>query len=115
MEPRKRTHLVKEAQQQGCCASLSRAPLSARHEEKSTGTVLHEAKPVRTRACHAMMSSRAPSKACLIATLLLRFLEHFTNGHTRGRCGVCGQLCTLMPGRDTPSVMASGLPPHGET
>jgi len=42
-------------------------------------------------------------------------IEHFTNGNTRWRCGVCGQICHLIPGRYTPSVEASGLPPHGET
>ena len=27
----------------------------------------------------------------------------------------CGQIYHLIPGRYTPSVEASGLPPHGET
>ena len=42
-------------------------------------------------------------------------IAHLTHGNTRGRWGVCGQICTLIPERDTPSVEASGLPPHGET
>src|SRR5215471_8366730 len=59
----------------GCCASLSRAPMSARHEGKRGGPVLHEGKPMHTtrHQCHSKMRSHAPSKPCLIATFLLRF------------------------------------------
>jgi len=43
-----------EASQTGCCASLSRGPLSTRDEEQSSGTVLQEVQAMRTRAIHAM-------------------------------------------------------------
>src|SRR4029434_6722143 len=58
-----------------CCASLSRAPRSARHEGKRGGPVLHEEKPMHTtrHQCPSKMRSHAPSKPCLIATFLLRF------------------------------------------
>ena len=42
-------------------------------------------------------------------------ITQLTKGNTRGRCGVCGQICSLIPGRYTPSVEESGLPPHGAT
>ena len=66
---------LEEAEQKGFCASLSRAPMRARHEEKRGGTVLQEVKPMRTtrNQCHSQMRSRAPSKPCLRATFLLRF------------------------------------------
>src|SRR4029434_7781595 len=50
--------------------------MSARHEGKRDGTVLQEVKPMRTTRNHfqGKMRSRAPSKSCLIATFLLRFL-----------------------------------------
>jgi hypothetical protein len=51
--------------------------MNARHEEKRGGTVLHEVKPTRTtrNQCYGKMRSRAPSKPCLRATFLLRFLQ----------------------------------------
>jgi hypothetical protein len=45
--------MAKEASQKGCCASLPRAPMSARHEEKRSGPVLQEVKPIRKLAIHA--------------------------------------------------------------
>jgi len=39
---------------QGFWASLSRAPMRVRHEEKSSGTVLQEVRPMRKLASHAM-------------------------------------------------------------
>jgi hypothetical protein len=51
--------------------------MSPRHEKKRRGPVLQEVKPMRKLACHAKMSSRAPSKPCLIATFVLRFLHNF--------------------------------------
>jgi hypothetical protein len=57
--------------------------MNARHEEKRGGTVLHEVKPTRTtrNQCYGKMRSRAPSKPCLRATFLLRFLTRTLVGH----------------------------------
>src|SRR4030095_14977376 len=51
--------------------------MSARHEGKRGGPVLHEGKPIHTtrHQCHSKMRSHAPSKPCLRATFLLRFLQ----------------------------------------
>src|SRR4029453_4618411 len=49
--------------------------MSARHEGKRGGPVLHEGKPMHTtrHQCPSKMRYHAPSKSCLIATFLLRF------------------------------------------
>ena len=57
-----------EASHKGCCASLSRAPLSARHKEKGSSTVLHAVKPMRTRAIPCLPRCalvRLRSRACM--------------------------------------------------
>ena len=69
-----------------CIPVQSTYKCTTRGEERGTG--LQEVKPIRTSRnhFHSTMRSHAPSKPCLIATLLLRFRTTMREAFTCRQC-----------------------------
>src|SRR5215471_19219134 len=86
--------------------------MSPRHRRKRGGTVLHEGKPMRTtrHPCHSKMRSHAPSKPCLIATFLLRFLDQLLETLGIGSKRSAGHATFLLPVLGATAPGADGCP-----